>query len=80
MRSKHIKKTLTAIEFAAVQQLLKIDEERIQSARAVMVNGETRISVAARLGVSPQAIALNVDLVWATFNAYKAAKAAEVAK
>lgn len=76
-KRKHIKKTLTATEFAAVRHLLKISDDRISAAYAVMVNNETRISVAARYVVSPQAVALSVDLVWGTFNAYTAAKAAE---
>ena len=62
---------------AAIQKLVTLSVDRIQAARAVMVNGETRISVAARLGVSPQAIAKTVNLVWAKFTAYLAAKAAE---
>ena len=73
-----VKRRVTAPEFEAVRPLLNISEERIEAARAVLVEGQRLQAVANRYGWSRQAVHDTVSVVWRTFQRYQEAQTAAV--
>jgi hypothetical protein len=68
---------MTGAEFDAVQPLLRISEERIAAARAVLVDGQTLQGTATRFGwASRNTVHECVNAVWKAFERYHASQAA----
>jgi hypothetical protein len=68
---------MTAAEFDAVRPLLKISEDRISAARAVLVDGQTLQGTATRFGwASRNTVFECVNAVWKASEKYRAAQAA----
>ena len=68
---------MTAAEFDAVRPLLKISEDRISAARAVLVDGQTLQATATRFGwTSRNTVFECVNAVWKVSEKYRAAQAA----
>jgi len=65
------KRRMTASEFAAVRPLLKLSENRIEAARAALVDGETGQQIADRYGWTRQAVSDAVRSVWARAEEYR---------
>lgn len=64
------KRRMTAAEFEAVRPLLKISDDRIEAARAALVEGQTLQAVGDRFGWSRQAVGDAVSTVWRTLENY----------
>ena len=75
MRSK---KRMTAVEFEALRPLLKISEDRMAAARAVLVDGLTYQAAGDRFGWTRQAAGDAVDVVWRTLQRYHESQKAAV--
>lgn len=71
-------RSMTASEFAAVEQLLDISPDRIKAARLVLVDGMTYEGAAkvVGLGWTRQAVTSCINVVLRKFKAYQAALAA----
>ena len=68
---------MTAAAFDAVRPLLKISEDRISAARAVLVDGQTLQATATRFGwTSRNTVFECVNAVWKVSEKYRAAQAA----
>ncbi len=65
------KRRVSAAEFDSVRPLLKISPERIEAARAVLVQGLTLQSVGERYGWSRQSVGDAVASVWRTLESYR---------
>lgn len=61
---------MTAAEFEAVRPLLKISDDRMEAARAALVDGQTLQAVGDRFGWSRQAAGDAVNAVWRTLESY----------
>lgn len=72
------KRRMTVAEFAAVRPLLKISKARIEAAHSALVDGETLKKVGDQHNWSRQAVNHAVNVVWRTFESYRAAKRAEI--
>jgi predicted DNA-binding protein YlxM (UPF0122 family) len=70
MKTTRSKRRMTAAEFEAVRPLLKISDERIMAARAVLVEDLTYQAVADQFGWTRQAVGDAVKVVWATLQRY----------
>ena len=68
---------MTRAEFEAVRPLLKISEDRIEAARAVLVEGQTLQALGERFGWSRQAVFDAVNAVWRTLESYHESQRAE---
>lgn len=80
MKKTRSKRRMTAAEFDAVRPLLKISDDRIKAARAVLVDDQTYKAMAEQYGWSRQAVGDIVNVVWSTLERYrKSQKAAESA-
>jgi predicted DNA-binding protein YlxM (UPF0122 family) len=78
MKTKRSKRRMTAAEFEAVLPLLKISDDRISAARAVLVDDLTYQTVADQFGWTRQAVGDIVNVVWGTLERYRESqKAAE---
>ena len=64
------KKRMSAAEFEAVRPLLKISTDRIDAARAALVEGETLAAIGERYGWTRQAVGDAVATVWRTLQSY----------
>ncbi len=71
-----VKRRMTVAEFEAVRQLLKISDDRINAARAALVDGETYQAVGNQFGWSRQAVNDTVAVVWKTLQSYREAQRA----
>lgn len=65
------KRRLTAAEFQTIRPLLKLSDERVEAARAALVDGETLQAVGARYGWTRQAAGDAVSAVWRTLESYQ---------
>ncbi|WP_228762838.1 TrfB-related DNA-binding protein [Xylella fastidiosa] len=65
------KRRTTAAEFEAVRPFLKISDDRIKAARAVLVEGQTLQAIGDRFGWSRQAVDQAVRVVWNTLDKYR---------
>ena len=61
---------MTAAEFEAIRPLLKISDDRMEAARAALVDGQTLQAVGDRFGWSRQAVGDAVSTVWRTLENY----------
>lgn len=61
---------MAGVEFEAVRPLLKISNDRIEAARAALVDGQTLQAVGDRFGWSRQAVGDAVSAVWRTLENY----------
>lgn len=66
-----VKRRMAAAEFEAVRPLLRISEDRINAARAALVDGDTLQAVATVYGWSRQAVGDAVDAVWRAYEMYQ---------
>jgi hypothetical protein len=62
---------MTAAEFQSIRPLLKLSDERIEAARAALVDGETLQAVGDRYGWTRQAAGDAVSAVWRTLESYR---------
>jgi hypothetical protein len=69
------KRRMTATDFEAVRPLLRISEERINAARAALVDGRTHQEIAAPHGWTRQAVNDSVTAVWRVLSDYRKAQA-----
>lgn len=76
MKKTRTKRRMTASEFDAVRPLLKISDDRIRAARAVLVDDLTYQAVAAEFGWTRQAVGDVVNVIWATTERYREAQKA----
>ena len=60
------KKRMSAAEFETVKPMLKISDERVEAARAALVEGQTLQSIGDKYGWSRQAVADTVNVVLRT--------------
>jgi hypothetical protein len=71
---------MTAAEFQACLPLVQhLAQDRVDAARAVLVDDEEQSEVAKRMGWSRQAVNICVNKVWAVLQNYKQARANEEA-
>ncbi len=68
------KRRMTAAEFEAVQPLLHISQDRIDAARAALVDGRTHQAIAAPHGWTRQAVNDAVTVVWNVLRDYRVAQ------
>lgn len=68
------KKRMTAAEFEAVRPFVKIAAQRVEAARAVMVDGATMIAVGKTYGWTKQAVDNAVRVVWSAYESYNQSK------
>lgn len=68
------KKRMTAAEFEAVRPFVKIAAQRVEAARAVMVDGSTMIAVGKKYGWTKQAVDNAVRVVWSAYESYNQSK------
>jgi hypothetical protein len=61
---------MIAADFEAVRPLLKISDDRVDAARAVLVDDSTYQTVADQFGWSRQAVGDAVNIVWRTLQRY----------
>lgn len=66
-----VKRRITAAEFQSIRPLLKLSDERIEAARAALVDGETLQAVGDRYGWTRQAAGDAVSAVWRTLESYR---------
>ena len=66
-----VKRRMTAAEFQSIRPLLKLSDERIEAARAALVDGETLQAVGDRYGWTRQAAGDAVSAVWRTLESYR---------
>jgi len=66
------KRRMTAAEFDAVQPLLHMSQDRIDAARAALVDGLTQQEIAAPHGWTRQAVNDAVTSVWNVLHGYRA--------
>ena len=64
------KKRMTSAEFEALRPLLKISDDRMTAARAVLVDNQTYQAVGDQFGWTRQAVGGAVDSVWRTLQRY----------
>lgn len=64
-------RTMTPDQFATIRPLLRITAERIEAARAFLVDGETLRVIGERFGWSRQAVDDAVRIVWTTYQKYQ---------
>lgn len=69
---------MTIPEFEAVRHLLAISEDRVEAARAALVEGRTLKSIGDQYGWTRQAVNGAVGIVWETFERYREARSAEI--
>lgn len=69
---------MTVAEFAAVRPLLNISEDRIEAARAALVEGRTLKDVGDQYNWTRQAVNDSVNVAWRTLESYREAKCAEI--
>lgn len=65
------KRRITAAEFQMIRPLLKLSDERIEAARAALVDGETLQTVGDRYGWTRQAAGDAVSAVWRTLESHR---------
>ena len=65
------KKRMTAAEFESVRPHLNMTEDRINAARAALVENETLESIAQPYGWNKQAVGTAVNTVWTIFQRVK---------
>lgn len=70
------KRRMTGAEFEAVRPLLNISDDRIEAARAALVDGQTLQALGDRYGWSRQAVGDAVSTVWRTLESYHASQRA----
>jgi hypothetical protein len=68
------KRRVTAAEFDAVKPLLHISADRIDAARAALVDGLTHQEIASPHGWTRQAVNDAVTVVWKVLNDYRTAQ------
>lgn len=68
------KRRMTAVEFDAIRPLLNISPQRIEAARAALVDGLTLQAIATPNGWTRQAVNDAVTVVWNTLAKYRAAQ------
>lgn len=68
------KRRVTGAEFDAVRPLLRISEDRIEAARAALVDGLAHQSIATPHGWTRQAVNDAVTVVWKTLQAFREAQ------
>jgi hypothetical protein len=68
------KRRMTAAEFDAITPMLHISRERIDAARAALVDGHTQQSIATPRGWTRQAVNDAVNAVWKKLNEFQAAQ------
>lgn len=64
------KRRMTAAEFQTIRPLLKLSDERVEAARAALVDGETLQVLGDRFGWTRQAVGDAVSAVWRTLETY----------
>jgi hypothetical protein len=72
-----VKRRVTAAEFDAARSLLNISAERIEAARAAMVEGKTLQAAADRYGWARQSVGDSVNVVWKALERYREAQKAQ---
>lgn len=70
----HAKRRVTAAEFDAVTPLLHISRDRIDAARAALVDGMTQQAIASPYGWTRQSVNDAVTVVWRALQAYRTAQ------
>lgn len=70
MKNSRSKRRMIAADFEAVRPLLKISDDRVDAARAVLVDDSTYQTVADQFGWSRQAVGDAVNIVWRTLQRY----------
>ncbi len=68
------RRRVTAAEFDAIRPLLRISQDRIDAARAALVDGLTQQAIATPYGWSRQAVNDAVTVVWNTLGKYRASQ------
>jgi hypothetical protein len=68
------KRRMTAAEFDAITPMLHISQERIDAARAALVDGHTQQSIATPRGWTRQAVNDSVNIVWKKLQEFRAAQ------
>lgn len=68
------KRRITGAEFDAVRPLLRISEDRVEAARAALVDGQAHQSIATPHGWTRQAVNDAVTVVWKTLQAFREAQ------
>lgn len=70
------KRRISAAEFEAIRPFLKLSDDRVESARAALVDGQTLQSLGDRFGWSRQSVGDAVSAVWRTVERYHQAQRA----
>lgn len=65
-----VKRRMTSAEFEAVRPLLKISADRVDAARAALVDGQTLQVIGDRYGWARQSVGDAVNSVWRTLQSY----------
>src|SRR5476649_1648547 len=68
------KRRMTAADFEAVRPLLRISQDRVDAARAALVDGLPHQAIATPYGWTRQAVNDAVTAVWKTLQDYRAAQ------
>lgn len=67
-----MKRRLAATDFLAVVPLLSMTQERMEAARLYLVDGLSQRAIAAKYGVTPQAVSDAVSIVYRTWTKQQA--------
>lgn len=68
------RRRVTAAEFDAIRPLLRISQDRIDAARAALVDGLAQQTIATPYGWTRQAVNDAVTVVWNTLSKYRASQ------